>query len=570
MRQRPCSCQSESPRYSRRTALQATAGMVATVLASPGFGPTMAAAQDATPAPPAGPDTFPDLTGVQPLPLTGVRLATFEAYVAAKLAEIRVPGAAVAVVQNGEVAFLQGFGVREMGRSAPVSADTILRIGSVTKSFSSLLAATLVDAGRLDWETPIVDLLPTFAVANPDLTPRLTVADAFCACTGMPRRDWNIVFNGRTLTAERVVETMADLPLTHDYGQAYLYSNQMVAVGGFAATVADGGSSSDLAHDYRIALKARVLDPIGMPRSTFSLEEVLADGEYAMPHGANITRALQPLPLLEDQVWIKSMEPSGGLWSTAREMARYVQTGLNRGVSPDGVRVVSEANLDRTWQPGVAMPPPAPGTSPALATAGGHYGLGWVVGTYGGQQLVWHGGATLGFHSLAMLLPESGLGMVILTNATVGVASTLTTSAAYRLLEIVFDLPSTIDAALEPGLTAVASAWAGIVDQLGEADEAEVAPFLGRYISADLGDATLSFQGGRLIFDIGELRSELRPRLGADGEIIDYVLTDPPLGGFPLELPVTLQPGADGQPNVLITVAAAPGDPEEVYTFEPD
>ena len=86
-----------------------------------------------------------------------------------------MPGAAVAVVQGGEVAFLQGFGVRELGRPAPVTADTLLRIGSVTKSFSSLLAATLVDAGRLSWETPLVDLLPDFAVADADLTPRLTV-----------------------------------------------------------------------------------------------------------------------------------------------------------------------------------------------------------------------------------------------------------------------------------------------------------------------------------------------------------------------------------------------------------
>src|SRR5690606_17781802 len=169
--------------------------------ASPGFGPIMAAAQDATPAPPTDSGTFPDLTGVQPLPLTGERLATFEAYVAAKLAEIQIPGAAVAVVQNGEVAFLQGFGVQQLGRPEPVTADTLLRIGSVTKSFSSLLAATLVDAGRLEWNTPMVDLLPTFAVADPNLTAQLTVADSFCACTGLPRRDWQIIFNSRDLTA---------------------------------------------------------------------------------------------------------------------------------------------------------------------------------------------------------------------------------------------------------------------------------------------------------------------------------------------------------------------------------
>jgi CubicO group peptidase (beta-lactamase class C family) len=136
-----------------------------------------------------------DLTGATPLPLTGERLATFEAYVAAKLAEAGVPGAAVAVVQNGEVVFQQGFGVREIGQPDPVTPDTLLRIGSVTKSFSSFLTATLVDTGRLSWETPLVDLLPSFAVADPELTPRLTTRDAFCACTGLPRRDFEFIFN---------------------------------------------------------------------------------------------------------------------------------------------------------------------------------------------------------------------------------------------------------------------------------------------------------------------------------------------------------------------------------------
>lgn len=569
MRQRSCSCLSESPRYSRRTALQATIPAMAAAFVTPGLGPAVAAAQDATPAPPPDSGTFPDLTGVQPLPLTGERLATFEAYVAAKLAEIQIPGAAVAVIQDGEVAFLQGFGVQQLGRPEPVTADTLLRIGSVTKSFSSLLAATLVDAGRLEWNTPMVDLLPTFAVADPNLTAQLTVADSFCACTGLPRRDWQIIFNSRDLTAEQVVATMVDLPIAHGYGEAYLYSNQMVAAGGFAAAVADGASTNDLAEDYRLVMRARVLDPIDMPRSTFSLDAVLTDGDYATPHSAGITGALQPLPVVEDEVWIKSAEPSGGLWSTAREMTRYVQTGLNHGLNPDGVRVVSEENLDRTWQPGVAMAPAAPGTPPAMATAAEHYGLGWVVGTYGGQQFVWHGGATLGFHSLVMLLPESGFGMAVLTNSTVAVAQPFTSSLSYRLLEIVYDLPSTIDQVTAPGLIAVAEAREEFLAQLGEVDEAEVTPFLGRYSSSDMGDATLALRNGKLVFDIGELRSELLPRLGDDGEVIEYVLTEPPLGNFPPELPITLQMGADGRPNVLLNVAVSPGDPEELHTFEP-
>ena len=239
-----------------------------------------------------------------------------------------------------------------------------------------------------------------------------------------------------------MIEGTAALPLTAPYGEQFQYNNQMVAAGGYAAAVADGGSPDDLNHAYAIAMRARVLDPIGMTHSTLALTDVLATGDYAMPHGVGITGTLQPLTLLEDDVWLTAAAPSGALWSSAREMARYVQTELQHGVSPDGVRVVSVENLDRTWQPGVAMPAAAPGTSPAQATFSEHYGLGWFTGSYGGQRLVWHNGATLGFHSLVTLLPEADLGAVVLTNATVGVAQTFATAVQMPAARVAVRPPS--------------------------------------------------------------------------------------------------------------------------------
>jgi len=373
-------------RVSRRTALRAgAAGLTAFALAAAGFGQHSTTAQDATPDAPPPSDTMPDLTAVAPLPLTGERLATFEAYIAAKLAEMGIPGASVAVVQGGAVAFLQGFGVREIDRPDPITADTLLRIGSVTKSFSSLLSATLIDAGWLGWETPLVDLLPGFAIADADLTPRLTVSDAFSASTGLPRRDWEIILDPDKLTPELVVASMVTLPLTAPYGEQFQYNNQMVATGGFAAAVADGGSPDDLGRAYAITLRERVLDPIGMPRSTLSLTDVVADDDHATPHAQNLAGSFHSLSPLEDNAWIVPVAPTGGLWSSAREMASYVQTELGRGVAPDGVRVVSAANLERTWQPGVAFPAPPPGGPAITATLAQHYALGWISGAFAGS-----------------------------------------------------------------------------------------------------------------------------------------------------------------------------------------
>jgi CubicO group peptidase (beta-lactamase class C family) len=194
---------------------------------------TMAQVETPVPALPATPLPVPttapaaDLTGVSPLPLTGERRAAFETYAADAIDRLGVPGASIAVVQGREVVYARGFGVRELGGTDPVTPDTLMMIGSVTKSMTSTMAATVVDDGWLSWDTPVVDLLPGFAVADPELTPRLTVADAFCACTGLARRDTELILNFNDLTPDRLIDQVADLPLTAPYGEQFQYSNQM-------------------------------------------------------------------------------------------------------------------------------------------------------------------------------------------------------------------------------------------------------------------------------------------------------------------------------------------------------
>ena len=551
----------------RRAALRAGAGFAAATVAMTGVARASAANQDEAPVASPAAGGLPDLRGVTPLPLTGSRLAEFEAYAAAKLAELGVPGAAVAVVQGGEVAFLRGFGVREYGQAEPVTGDTLLRIGSVTKSFSSLLTATLVGAGRLSWETPLVELLPEFAVADPALTAGLTVRDAFCACSGLPRRDVEFQWSRRSPTPESLVDAMERLELTAPYGEQYQYSNQLVAAGGFAAAVADGGAADDLGPAYAIALRERVLNPIGMDRSTLALAEVAADGDYALPHAPDLAGAPVPLSLLDDDEWIVPVAPTGALWSSAREMARYVQTELARGVAPDGARVVSAANLERTWAPGVAMPF-SPETPAFLAAANGHYGLGWVVGTYGGQRFVWHTGGTNGFNSLVAFLPDADLGIVALTNLN-GTGATFNFAVQFRLLELLFDQPPAIDRLLETVLAGQEAGRADLLARLGQVDPAAVEPYLGTFTNPDLGDLVLAMRGGQLVFALGMARSALRPRLDDAGAVDGYLLVDPPWVGVPM-VTVTLEGEPDGGgPRVVLTVQGDPGQPDPVYTFDP-
>ena len=167
--------------------------------------------------------------------LTAGALADVEAYVAGALARFGVPGAAVAVVQGGALRLARGFGVTELGGGGrPVGPGTRFVIGSIPKSMTALLVATLVDEGRLGagWDTPVVDVLPQFALADPAATAAVTFRDLLSMRSGLPRFDGPLFF--RPLTPEQVVESLADVPLRAPPGEAFGYTNQGYATAGFA------------------------------------------------------------------------------------------------------------------------------------------------------------------------------------------------------------------------------------------------------------------------------------------------------------------------------------------------
>lgn len=490
-----------------------------------------------------------DLTGVAARPLTPELLADLEAYVAETMERMRVPGASVAIVQDGAVIYEGGFGVREAGGTDPVTPDTLMMIGSTTKSMTTMLMASLVDDGRMEWDTRVVELLPSFAVADPELTERMTVRNLVCACTGVPRRDLELIFNSSELPAEAVVASLAGFEFFTGFGEAFQYSNQLVAVGGYAAAVAAGGSEGSLYDDYVAATHERVLDPIGMANSTFSFDEVAAV-EHATPHGSGLDGGYAPIPLSAEE-FVVPIAPAGGLWSNAGDMARYALTELGRGVAPDGTRVVSAENLEETWQPQVPV------------TAETSYGLGWFIDEYKGRPLIHHGGNTLGFTSDLAFMPDAGIGVVVLAN---GQGTNLFNEAVrYRVLELAFDQEPEFDRQLDFAIDQIDKAMAEVRESLGEGvDEAAVAPFLGDYASPVLGDVSLALEAGeaggpsRLVLDAGEFASALLP-VDSPAAGDRYASVDPPLLGLPVELRMI-----DDVPAMVVTDPAS-GDE---YVFD--
>lgn len=479
-----------------------------------------------------------DLSGVDVVTLSDEMIAELEAYTQALLERLEVPGAAVAVVENGEIVYTGAFGMRELGSDDPVTVDMQFMIGSTTKPLTTTMMASEIDSGILTWDTPVIELLPSFEVADEVLTQEITVRNLVCACTGVPRKDFEFLFNANQLTAQDVVDSLSGFEFFTEFGEAFQYSNQMVATGGYAAAAA-ADPGADLMETYLAQMQARIFDPIGMDATTFSFEVVEARASYASPHGVSLVEPYyRPIPLSAEATLIP-VTPAGAAWSTVEDMAHYVITMINRGVAPDGTRVVSEENLLETWQPQVAV------------TADINYGLGWFIDDYKGVTLLNHGGNTLGFTSDLAFLPDAGVGIVVLTN---GQASNIfNLGVRNRLLELLYQQPMTYDEEIAFIIEQAEAAEAELVATVGESPaEEDVADYLGRWYVEALGEVEVRYEDGLFILASGEFISELRTNLSEEAEPKSYLMIGVPVAGLNVRFTE-----ADGVPQMVFSTGAS-------------
>ncbi len=485
------------------------------------------------------------LIGAEPQRVDQTITTQLEAYINEAMVRFHIPGAAVAIVQGGQTVYSKGFGVRKLGSSDPVTPNTLMLIGSTTKTMTTMMMATMVDDHLMDWDTPVVKELPSFKMADPTTTRQITMRNLVCACTGVPRRDFELFFNSNELTAEGIVESLKDYKLFTGFGEAFQYSNQMVAVGGYAAAAAAGGQYGHLYDQYVAEMQKRIFNPIGMDHTTFSFAQAEASGNYAQPHSVNLDLEYNPLPLSIEHV-VTPVAPAGGAWSNVQDLSRYLITLLNTGKSPDDKRVVSVYNLATTWKPQVAV------------AGRSSYGLGWFVEQYKGLRLLDHEGNTAGFTADLAFLPQADLGITVLTN--VQGANFFTEAVRYRLFELVFGQPEEYDAQANYSYQTLRQGLLPPGFTLGKVDPRQVQNDLGFYHNAALGDINIELVGNRLLMDVGEAVLQLRPRLNQKGQLDKYVIYDPPMLGIPVEFK------RDAQGNLTVVL----GDGVTEYVFTPE
>lgn len=436
-------------------------------------------------------------------------------FVEAAMKELSIPGVGLALIDNGEVVFASGFGMRELGKPEKVDADTTFLIASNTKPLTTLLMARLVDEGKLDWDTPVTKVYPAFKLGDAKTTEQVLVKHLLCACTGLPRQDFEWLFEFKQATPASVMRTLGGMQPTTKFGELFQYSNLMAAAAGYV-----GGNAlypdKELGAAYDEAMRTRIFEPLGMKSATFDIARV-ERGNHARPHGFDVDGKVA-VASMDLNHSIAPARPAGAAWTSARDLLRYVQMELARGKLPDGRQLVSEKNLLARRNKQVAI-----GQT-------GSYGMGLSMDTKWNVTTLRHGGSMIGYKSDMFMLPEHGVGAVVLTNADTG--SILAGTFRRRLLEVLFDGKAE---AMESLLSTVKD-WKANVAKTRErlvvpADATAASKLAPRYHNPALGAIVVSTANGSTVFDFGEWKSAVASRKNDDGTV-SFRTIDPGLGGF--------------------------------------
>jgi CubicO group peptidase (beta-lactamase class C family) len=363
------------------------------------------------------------------------------------MSEWDVPGLAIAVIEGDTVAFMRAYGVKEAGKPQPVDLDTVMAIGSTTKAMTAALVGMLVDDGVLAWDDPVTKHLPWFQLFDPWVTREVRLRDALTHRVGA---GGGLLPAATALERREMLRRLRFLEPYAPFRARYEYNNVMFTVAGEAAADAAGMTWEEL-------LQARLLKPLGMKSVHPTVDSLWPDGTFAacfccdlpgrtvgiqdarpganlvMPHFKKNGR-MQPIP------WRRyaSIGPAGGeLAASIRDMAQWVRFLVGKG-KVDGKRLLSEKAFAEMHRPQNLIPAQeAPlfirDESDVHWTA---YGLGWRLNDYRGRRMSTHTGNVYGFMAAVGLLPEDGLGVVVLANAErTGLAPALILTAFDQHLE---------------------------------------------------------------------------------------------------------------------------------------
>jgi CubicO group peptidase (beta-lactamase class C family) len=430
------------------------------------------------------------------------RLEGFDKYMAQVLVDWNVPGIGVGIVVKDKLVFAKGYGYRDYGQKLPFTPTTTQPIASNTKLFTAIAAGMLVDAGKLDWDTPIRDYVPSIKFYNDDLDRTITIRDMLSHRTGVTRHD--LIWYKSDFTQKELFNRLRYLEPSQPPRTVFLYNNMMYAGSGYSIELLAGKTWENFVRD-------RILTPLGMTSTTFTIDDMTKTAEPGVPYTERRdTNELYKIPYYSDAIGVA---PAGAINSNIVDMSKWLIALMNDGML-DGKSVLPKSAIKQTLAPSIALPNTAldvRGWGELLNSA---YGMGRWTASYRGHLIAYHGGDLPGFHSQVSTMPSDALGVIVLVigNHAAPLYNIVTYNVYERLLGLSLTPWSERQNSIrlknkEVGKLARTKAGAGRID--GTRPSHKLDDYVGEFAHPAYGVLTIGKNGEALTFDFHKIRLPL-------------------------------------------------------------
>jgi CubicO group peptidase (beta-lactamase class C family) len=305
-----------------------------------------------------------------------------------------LPGLAVGIVKQGEIAYTKGFGVKNIATREPITPSSLFHMASISKTFVCTAIMQLIEKGKIYLSAPVVTYLPYFKLDDDRYT-SITVQQMLSHISGMPdveNYDWDQPeYDDGAL--ERFVRSLNHKKLLSAPGEQFAYSNMAYEVLGDVIAKVSGQTFEDY-------IEENILRPLDMENSTFLKQKVSPD-LGTTPHVNLPQTEVSPI-----YPYHRAHAPSSTLHSNVLEMGHWMIAHLNHGKFMDR-EILRPASYELLWHPY---------RQTRANEADRFIGLSWFIGKYRGYQTISHAGGDIGFNTYHVLLPVQSLGVVVLAN----------------------------------------------------------------------------------------------------------------------------------------------------------
>ncbi len=321
-------------------------------------------------------------------------------YIKTSMSDWQIPGMSVAIVKDGKIIFIKGYGVKESEKNEAVDENTLFMIGSNTKAFTATTLCMLEQEKKLSLNDKVTKYLPEYKLKNPLATQEVTITDLLCHRIGFETFQGDFTYWTSKLSRTEVIKKMSSVNPLYSFRTQWGYCNAAFLTAGEIIPKITGKT-------WEETVSEKIIKPLKMERTLMLSKDIVNATNVASPHTLNKGNLVKiPYPLIDN------LAPAGSISSSVKDMCNWLIAQLDSGKF-EGKKVIPFEAIYETRKPQSII---ATDQREKVHTHFYLYGLGFVIDDRHGKIVVSHTGGVNGFVSSVVLVPEEKLGIVVLTN----------------------------------------------------------------------------------------------------------------------------------------------------------